>query len=646
MEATAATAALEGRYAALRAGAADLSTDELLDVIELAQREKDAASARQAVALAHLSARESHLREDGTWGEVHHGLGHQRLDAPELAAPRIGCSVHVAANRILTAIRQLTRTPAVVDAMATGDLDEYRASVVTEETEFLSDESAAEVVARVAEHWRGLAPGPLRRFVARTAAEVDPDAVAQEAEDERERRGLTRRTGAHGTDHGRGDFNVEHARGAWDAVTARAKQLVRDGQAETLQQARADAMMELILEHCDVKVVVHATRAANGNDAGQSPASGPAAASAADPTSRPATTAHVSDPPQPPRSTAGAAQDLVEVGGLGAPGTTFVPRDWLDRADQPADANDADGADGTDGVGDASSAGGAGVARGASSASANSTGGRVGRADPARDLTCDGVTGALLAGDVPEALASGRTTRSRTRSRAEEATDAYRIPRPMARLVRLRDGSCRFPGCSTPARQCDLDHVRAWPHGPTAPQNLMALCRRHHRIKQRPGWQVAIHPDATVTWTDPTGYRVTTRPVDHLHLVTARATQDSRGARGARGATADTTNAEATTGSVADTLADTLARHLALPTTFEDVLHALLDHENLPPRRTRPRVWNARGHLISGPLPRADLAPGHLPHPDTGRHRTVVLDLPHRPERPTPSAASAGQIPF
>jgi hypothetical protein len=37
MESTAATAALEGRYAALRAGAESLSSDELLDVIELAQ---------------------------------------------------------------------------------------------------------------------------------------------------------------------------------------------------------------------------------------------------------------------------------------------------------------------------------------------------------------------------------------------------------------------------------------------------------------------------------------------------------------------------------------------------------------------------------------------------------------------------------
>ena len=110
------TAALEGRYAALRACAHTLGSQELLDVIELAQREKDAASARQAVALAHLCAIEPTRQEDGTSVEVHHELGHQRLDGPELAAPRLGVSVHVAANRIMDAIRQLTRTPAVVDA--------------------------------------------------------------------------------------------------------------------------------------------------------------------------------------------------------------------------------------------------------------------------------------------------------------------------------------------------------------------------------------------------------------------------------------------------------------------------------------------------------------------------------------------------
>ncbi|MFC7490976.1 MULTISPECIES: DUF222 domain-containing protein [unclassified Knoellia] len=167
------------------------------------------------------------MQEDGTSVEVHHGLGYQRLDAPELAAPRLGCSVHVATNRVLDAIRQLTRTPAVVDAMASGELDEQRARVVTEETEFLSAESAAEVVDRVKGVWGQLTTGPLRRLLARTAAQVDPDAVTAHAQDERARRGLTRRTGVHGTDHWRGDFKVEQARTAWAAVTERARQLVR-----------------------------------------------------------------------------------------------------------------------------------------------------------------------------------------------------------------------------------------------------------------------------------------------------------------------------------------------------------------------------------------------------------------------------------
>ena len=247
METSAATAALEGRYAALRACADRLSSDELLDVLELAQREINAACARQAVALAHLAAREPTLLEDGTSVEVHHEVGHQRLDAPELAAPRLGVSVHVATRRIENAISQLTRTPAVVDAMATGDLDEQRASVVTEETDYLSPESAAEVVDQVSEVWGQLTTGPLRRLLTRVAAQVDPEAVAQQAENERERRGLTRRTGTHGTDHWRGDFRVEHARGAWAAVSERARQLVRDKLADNLHMARADAMMELIL---------------------------------------------------------------------------------------------------------------------------------------------------------------------------------------------------------------------------------------------------------------------------------------------------------------------------------------------------------------------------------------------------------------
>ena len=82
--------------------------------------------------------------------------------------------------------------------------------------------------------------------------------------------------------------------------------------------------------------------------------------------------------------------------------------------------------------------------------------------------------------------------------------------------MKARDQRCRFPGCTAAAYFTDLDHVRPWPLGPTNPTNLACLCRRHHRIKQRPGWQVRLNPDASMDWTDPTGTIRTTHPVDHL----------------------------------------------------------------------------------------------------------------------------------
>ncbi|QKE83081.1 HNH endonuclease signature motif containing protein [Arthrobacter sp. NEB 688] len=95
------------------------------------------------------------------------------------------------------------------------------------------------------------------------------------------------------------------------------------------------------------------------------------------------------------------------------------------------------------------------------------------------------------------------------------ATPAYRPGAALAGLVRARDRHCRFPGCSVAARWCDLDHVVPWPAGPTSAANLVCLCRRHHRTKQRPGWRTLLAPDGTYTVTDPTGRVRSTDPPDH-----------------------------------------------------------------------------------------------------------------------------------
>lgn len=64
----------------------------------------------------------------------------------------------------------------------------------------------------------------------------------------------------------------------------------------------------------------------------------------------------------------------------------------------------------------------------------------------------------------------------------------YRISADLARRIRLRDGTCRHPGCSEPAENCDIDHVRPFNHsdpsggGPTTEKNLMCLCPGFRRI--------------------------------------------------------------------------------------------------------------------------------------------------------------------
>lgn len=94
------------------------------------------------------------------------------------------------------------------------------------------------------------------------------------------------------------------------------------------------------------------------------------------------------------------------------------------------------------------------------------------------------------------------------------SSQTYRPGAELARFVRDRDGTCRFPGCRVPAARCDLDHAVPYPHGPTDARNLHCLCRRHHGFKHHAGWSVDLAWDGTLTWTAPTGRAYVTFPRD------------------------------------------------------------------------------------------------------------------------------------
>lgn len=97
----------------------------------------------------------------------------------------------------------------------------------------------------------------------------------------------------------------------------------------------------------------------------------------------------------------------------------------------------------------------------------------------------------------------------------EVGRDKYQPPDALVDFITARDRTCRFPGCRRAAELSDIDHAIPWDEGgKTSPENLGALCRRHHRLKTHGGWKILSNPDGSCTWTSPYGkdYFVPVRP--------------------------------------------------------------------------------------------------------------------------------------
>jgi hypothetical protein len=78
------------------------------------------------------------------------------------------------------------------------------------------------------------------------------------------------------------------------------------------------------------------------------------------------------------------------------------------------------------------------------------------------------------------------------------------VPPAIRRALEARDRNCRFPGCT--ARRCDAHHVEHWMDGgATRLDNLVLLCRRHHRAVHEGGFDVIRHEDGRVTFLGPNG---------------------------------------------------------------------------------------------------------------------------------------------
>jgi len=79
------------------------------------------------------------------------------------------------------------------------------------------------------------------------------------------------------------------------------------------------------------------------------------------------------------------------------------------------------------------------------------------------------------------------------------------IPRAIRRALRVRDGGCRFPGC-TQRRFVDGHHIVHWSKGgETSLANLVLLCRAHHRAVHEGGFGLRRRSTGTLVFTTPDG---------------------------------------------------------------------------------------------------------------------------------------------
>ena len=86
-----------------------------------------------------------------------------------------------------------------------------------------------------------------------------------------------------------------------------------------------------------------------------------------------------------------------------------------------------------------------------------------------------------------------------------------RLSAALRRALRLRDRTCRFPGCHA-TRHLHAHHVHHWADGgPTDLDNLVLVCSHHHRFVHEHRWDIEVSRDGVHRFRPPDGRVVETR---------------------------------------------------------------------------------------------------------------------------------------
>ena len=501
---------------------ADLTDDELLQVAAAARRQTSWAQARELAAIAELAQRRTAEEDAGD-------SDYRILPARESVTEEVAAALAVTGNTAATPVHlaeqltgPLSRTR---DALEVGRIDLAKARVICDVTDALPERAARRVEAAALEKASEQTTGQLRRRIKRIAQRLAPEAIEERRREAVRQRRLELWDNPSGTaDLALCDLAAEDAHGIYNKITAAAHGLKTDGDSRPLHLIRADLAAQL-LHGAELPDAIRTVL----TQAGAAP---PPSGATGEPVSRPADVAQCvprpggppdqhgdvrgGAPPSPP-----ASIDCRAPGPTGPAPTAEQPTATLPLGGSPPPESGTDCGDGA-------------------------------TAEPQADQAhVDRLGGAPRPGEVdgdpaiPElaVMIERRLTHLRYRTPAAELPAAvhravqhtaarlaqrrdvlcqgdderhgrpgYRPTASLRREIELRHATCVFPTCNQPSHRCDLDHTVPWRPGVTCRCNLAPLCRRHHRLKQSPGWKLHHIWPGLLVWITPAGAWYIVRP--------------------------------------------------------------------------------------------------------------------------------------
>ena len=403
-----------------------------------------------------------------------------------------------------------TRLGGTLDALRDGIITRPKAELIVRLTQYLDDEEARAVEAKVLDRAGRLTPGGLRSAVARAVMEVAPE----KARERRETAAKFARVERWAEDSGNAalmgrELPPDEVLAADQRICAWAGELKRAGLDGGMDELRARAFLDLVLGKDSRPRAPQAADAAGqdgGTARGQPPGAGPAGGAAGGFAGRVTLTV-------PLGTAAGLADRPGELAGLG-PVDPWLARDLVTAAARNPETTWCVTV--TDEQGHAV---GHGCAR-PEPESHRKRAGPARRAGPGSPSPRPAGT-ARPADTAPGGCASRRRAGPDRRDRHPRhprlrAPVRSPGPRPRGQAPAPVPGPARHlhqPGLPAARSQCDFEHnIPYEAGGRTCLCNGGPKCRYDHRLKQQPGWKVDQLPDCTFRWTTPSGRSYDTEP--------------------------------------------------------------------------------------------------------------------------------------